>query len=97
MARAYMARQEFEPALKHLEKAVEINPGASKFRYVLSGVYRKLGKIEESQREVEAFRKLSAQELETFRRMSGREMGGAAREPMEEPRRTPDAPSYRKQ
>ena len=60
-ARARMAQQEWDEAAKALRAAIEINPRYAKYHYVLSTVYRKIGKPAESQKEMAAFRKLSEQ------------------------------------
>ena len=64
-ARACMARRDWDQATKSLEKAIEANPRFAKFHYVLSTVYRKMGKVEESQRAMETFQKLSARAGDT--------------------------------
>lgn len=41
-----------------LNRAIAINPGTSSYHYVLSGVYRRLGKTKEAQEQMDTFRKL---------------------------------------
>ena len=60
-ARADMAKQDWPGAAKALESAVEINPSFPKFHYVLSTVYRKMGKAAESKSEMAVYRRLFEQ------------------------------------
>jgi tetratricopeptide (TPR) repeat protein len=60
-ARAHMAQQNWAGAAQALQSAIEINPRFPKFHYVLSTVYRKMGKAAESEREMAAYRKLFEQ------------------------------------
>jgi tetratricopeptide (TPR) repeat protein len=50
--------QEWTEAAEALHRAIEINPRASSYHYVLSGVYRHLGKSKESQEQMEIFQRL---------------------------------------
>jgi tetratricopeptide (TPR) repeat protein len=61
IARAYMAQQRWEPAATALETAIQNNPRYPRYHYVLSTVYRKMGKTSESEKEVETFQKLSGE------------------------------------
>jgi tetratricopeptide (TPR) repeat protein len=58
-ARAHMAQQNWEQAAKALQSAIGNNPRYAKYHYVLSTVYRKIGKAAESKREMATFQKLS--------------------------------------
>jgi tetratricopeptide (TPR) repeat protein len=60
-ARAHMAQEKLDGAAKALQSAIEINPRFPKFHYVLSTVYRKMGKAAESKSEMAAYRKLFEQ------------------------------------
>jgi tetratricopeptide (TPR) repeat protein len=60
-ARAHMAEQDWPGAAKALESAVEIDPRFPKFHYVLSTVYRKMGKVAESKSEMAVYRRLFEQ------------------------------------
>ena len=60
-ARAHMSRQDWDQAARALQNAIQINPGFARYHYVLSTVYRKLGKSEDSDREIQVFRKLTEQ------------------------------------
>jgi len=59
--RAHMAQQDWADAAKALENAIEIDPRFPKFHYVLSTVYRKMGKAAQSESEMTAYRKLFEQ------------------------------------
>jgi len=62
-ARAHMSRTDWEQAAKALQRAIEINPRFPRLRYTLSTVYRKLGRPEDSEREMKLYRKLSEQSM----------------------------------
>jgi tetratricopeptide (TPR) repeat protein len=62
MAKAYRTQQEWQLAEAALQKGVGFNPDVSDYHYVLSIVYRKLGKAKESQEEEAAFRRLKQKE-----------------------------------
>lgn len=81
-ARAYMAQKNWEQAARALQSAIGDNPRYAKYHYVLSTVYRKIGKAVESEREMAAFQGLSGQ-------------GGAQlpQETAEHPRPAVDKPS----
>jgi protein O-GlcNAc transferase len=96
-AKAYASRKEYEPAAKALEEAVKFNPGASKYRYMLSNTYRRLGRIPESEREMAAFRKLQTEEVDLFRRVSGKEKDGVAAGAQDEARKPAEPPAYKSQ
>jgi tetratricopeptide (TPR) repeat protein len=61
IARAHMAQQRWEQAATALQSAIQNNARYARYHYVLSTVYRKMGKTADSQREVETFQKLSSQ------------------------------------
>ena len=67
--------QEWPKAAEALEAAIALNPRASSYHYLLSGVYRRLGKTKESEEHMELFRQLekSAAEFEQQRRDARRE------------------------
>ena len=56
-------------------------PRASSYYYVLAGLYRRLGKMDESQKALESFKRLEreASELEKKRRERRKTAGGARR------------------
>ena len=58
MAKALDRLEQWPEAAEALERAIEVNPSASSYHYVLSGVYRHLGKSKDSQEQMELFRKL---------------------------------------
>ena len=53
-----------------LNQAIALNPRASSHYYVLAGLYRRLGKADESQKALDSFKRLEreASELEKMRR-----------------------------
>ena len=75
LAKALDRLQQWPEAAEALNRAIEANPSASSYHYVLSGVYRHLGKSKESQEQMELFRKLekAAAEFEQKRREAHRE------------------------
>jgi tetratricopeptide (TPR) repeat protein len=81
-ARVHMEGENWEAAAKALQSAIENNPRFPRYHYVLSTVYRKIGKREESEREMEAFRKLSE---ETAPRIPQGIKGGTRGEAQERP------------
>jgi tetratricopeptide (TPR) repeat protein len=60
-ARAHMSRQDWNQAARTLQQAIKINPGFARFHYVLSTVYRRLGRSEDSDKEIQVVRKLTEQ------------------------------------
>ena len=70
MARAHERRGELDAAVLALSRAVSINPRVSSYYYVLSTIYRRLGKQQESREAMETFSKLDREtnELERTRR-----------------------------
>jgi uncharacterized protein HemY len=67
MGKAYRSREEWGLAAQALEQAIELDPQASQYYYVLSYVYKKLGKIEKSHEAMEHFRKLGGSASNTTR------------------------------
>ena len=59
-----------EDAVKSLNAAIVANPNASSYYYVLAGVYRRLGWMDESRQALEAFKRLGeeASKLDELRR-----------------------------
>jgi tetratricopeptide (TPR) repeat protein len=70
MARAQEYEGDLNGAADALNRAIAINPHSSSYFYVLSTVYRKLGKAEESRRAMEEFSRLDREsnEIEERRR-----------------------------
>jgi len=70
LAKALDREQEWPKAAEALEAAIAVNPRASSYRYLLSGVYRRLGKMKESEAQMQVFRQLEkeAAEFEQKRR-----------------------------
>ena len=56
--RALRMLQQWEPAAKALEKAIELNPQNGQYFYVISYVYARLGRRDESRKALDTFRKL---------------------------------------
>jgi tetratricopeptide (TPR) repeat protein len=71
--RAYERQGKLEDAVKSLNDAIVLNSRASSYYYVLAGVYRRLGWMEESRQALDAFQKLEREsaELEKKRRAAG--------------------------
>jgi len=60
IAKAYRLLEQWDQAAEALQKAIEINPGHAESYYILSQVYRKLGKLKESQQALDDYRKLES-------------------------------------
>ena len=67
--------QQWPEAAEALNRAIEANPSMSSYHYVLSAVYRNLGKTKESREQTEIFRKLEkeAADFEQKRRDARRQ------------------------
>jgi tetratricopeptide (TPR) repeat protein len=74
MGKALDRQQQWPAAAEALNRAIDSNPKVSSYHYVLSGVYRHLGKTQESQQHMEIFRQLEkdAAAFEQKRRESQR-------------------------
>jgi tetratricopeptide (TPR) repeat protein len=70
-------------AVSSLNQAISLNARAASYHYVLAGVFRRLGKAEESRAALDAFRRLEreAAELEKMRRREHRAYTAAAEPP----------------
>ena len=62
LERLYTNQEQLTKALYHLGKAVEIDPEDSTPHYRLSVLYRKLGRIQEAEKEMQLFEKTKARE-----------------------------------
>jgi tetratricopeptide (TPR) repeat protein len=73
-ARADEREGRLDEAVNALNRAIAINPRASSYYYVLAGVYRRLGWTEESQKALDAFKRLDREsnELDRKRREAAR-------------------------
>jgi tetratricopeptide (TPR) repeat protein len=71
-----------DEAVNSVNHAISLNSRASSYYYVLAGLYRRLGKTEESRKALESFTRLEREtsELEKKRRGGSRSSPGAARE-----------------
>ena len=69
-AKADEGQGRLNDAVDSLNRAISFNPRASSYYYVLSGLYRRLGKKEESQKALDAFMRLDQEtkELDKMRR-----------------------------
>jgi tetratricopeptide (TPR) repeat protein len=69
-ARSEERQAQFQAAADSLNRAISLNPRRSSYYYVLSGVYRRLGNLEESKKALESFTRLDQEnnELEKTRR-----------------------------
>ena len=70
LAKACEREDDLNCAAESLNGAIAINPRASSYFYVLAGVYRKLGKAEQSRQAMASFSKLEREtnELDERRR-----------------------------
>src|SRR4051794_4470119 len=70
IAKAQEYKSDLNAAAEALSRAIELNPRSSSYYYVLAGIYRKLGKAEDSRKAIETFSKLDREsnELEQKRR-----------------------------
>ena len=71
-AKAEESQGRLEDAVDSLSRAISFNTRASSYYYVLSGLYRRLGKKKESEEALEVFTRLDKEsnELEKMRRSS---------------------------
>src|SRR5213075_178442 len=71
--RAYERQDKLDEAVLAMNQAIVLNPRASSYYYVLAGVYRRLGWMEESRKALEAFQQLEKEssELDKKRRATG--------------------------
>jgi tetratricopeptide (TPR) repeat protein len=70
IGKAYEYQGDLTAAADALKRAIDLNAHSSSYFYVLSGVYRKLGKTEESRKAIEEFSRLDREsnEVEQKRR-----------------------------
>ena len=76
-ARAEERQSQLQAAADSLNHAVALNPRSSSYYYVLSGIYRRLGNLEESKKALESFTRLDQEsnELEKMRRNMSKTRG----------------------
>jgi tetratricopeptide (TPR) repeat protein len=69
-ARAEDRQGNLQAAVDSLNRAISVNPRSSSYYYVLAGLYRRLGKTEESKKALDSFTRLDQEqnELEKVRR-----------------------------
>jgi tetratricopeptide (TPR) repeat protein len=70
IAKADERQGRLDDAVDSMNRAISFNPRASSYYYVLAGLYRRLGKVEESRKALESFTRLEqeSRELEKMRR-----------------------------
>ena len=73
-ARADERQGRLDEAVDSVNRAISINARASSYYYVLAGLYRRLGKMEESRKALETFTRLEREttELEKMRRSAAK-------------------------
>ena len=66
-----------DEAVDSVNRAISFNPRASSYYYVLAGLYRRLGKMDDSRKALESFTRLDKEtnELEKMRRSANRPAG----------------------
>ncbi|MGH9632744.1 MAG: tetratricopeptide repeat protein, partial [Bryobacteraceae bacterium] len=70
--------QQWPEAAEALKRAIEANPRAATYHYVLSGVYRHLGKTKESQAHLEIFGRLEKEAAEFEQKRRKARAGGSS-------------------
>jgi tetratricopeptide (TPR) repeat protein len=80
-AKADEGQGRLNDAVDSLNRAISLNPRASSYYYVLAGLYRRLGKMEESRKALESFTRLDKEtnELEKLRRSGNHPSGSPPR------------------
>ena len=80
--RAEERQGRLDEAASSVNRAISLNARASSYYYVLAGLYRRLGKVEESRKALESFTRLEREtnEIEKQRRAGARDKPGAGRE-----------------
>jgi len=76
-AKAEERQGQLQAAADSLNRAISVNPRSSSYYYVLAGIYRRLGKTEESKNALDSFTRLDQEsnELEKMRRNLSRSRG----------------------
>jgi len=77
VARAQEHQGQLQQAADSLNRAISFNQHASSYYYVLAGIYRRMGKAQESQQALDSFTRLDHEtsELEKMRRSTGKPAG----------------------
>jgi tetratricopeptide (TPR) repeat protein len=80
-AKADEGQGRLNDAVESLNQAISLNPRASSYYYVLAGLYRRLGKMQDSQKALEAFTRLDQEtkELDKMRRTGANPAAAGAR------------------
>ena len=73
-AKADEGQGRLDDAVNSVTRAISFNPRASSYYYVLAGLYRRLGKMEDSQKALDSFTRLDKEtnELEKMRRSAAK-------------------------
>ena len=76
-ARAEEHQEQLQNAAESLNHAIALNPRSSSYYYVLAGIYRRLGKADESRKALDSFTRLDQEnnELEKMRRSMSKPNG----------------------
>jgi len=80
-ARADERQGRLNDAVGTLNQAIAINPRASSYYYVLAGVYRNLGWMDESKKALDSFKRLERESAELDKRRRGADAAGASHPP----------------
>ena len=68
---AYAAKGRLQDGVAALQRAIALDPSQPQSHYQLAQIYKKLGRMEEAQRELELFQKLDTQAREKKQRDAG--------------------------
>jgi tetratricopeptide (TPR) repeat protein len=71
--RAEERRGNLDAAVNALNEAISVSPRASSYYYVLAGVYRRLGWMDESKKALEVFTRLERESSELEKKRRARE------------------------
>lgn len=76
-ARAEEHQEQLQDAADSLKRAISLNPRSSSYYYVLAGIYRRMGKADESRKALDSFTRLDQEnnELEKMRRSISKSNG----------------------
>ena len=80
-ARADEHQGRLNDAVGALNQAIAINPKASSYYYVLAGVYRNLGWLDESKKALDSFKRLERESAELDKRRRGGDAAAAPHPP----------------
>jgi tetratricopeptide (TPR) repeat protein len=89
MARADERQGRLPDAVDALNRAIAINSRASSYYYVLAGVYRRMGWMDESKKALETFKRLDHESAELDKRRRGQGAAGTTATPSGQQREQP--------